>query len=274
MRHGAGLRPWTTRLFGLLLATSYRLSRHAVAGVRMDVLAVCAGLITSAAVWHLSETAWGPGLLAFSLAGLVLLLVARRLGYLFFRPETDALSQMRPAVPPDTELSVRASGWFFVGDQDRYLVEQPCVLTTPKSREHIVMTQLQRSRWLLFGQSRPSDWGWWYQFFKPEAIEQVRPGVLVHGWCPRRALKVVYRLEGKQDERVETLLSFDAEETRDLAWADLTQELSGPAATPERAGSSRTCGPAPGESAAGVPRPSPNPNPRHPTPAAKSSPAR
>jgi hypothetical protein len=194
----------------------------------MDLFGVGACLVGSLVAFQLRRQAWGIGLLALTLGGGALFLVAGRMGYLRFQP--DAGSRPSPPYPllaPDTELLIRASGCFSIRDQVRYLVEHPTVLTTPRSREHILMAELHRSRLLLLGQSRPSDWGWWYQFFRPEAIEQVVLGAISHGWRPRLALKVCYRAEDEKGEQeiAETILSFDDEMTRTLAWADLTQEM-------------------------------------------------
>jgi hypothetical protein len=89
------------------------------------------------------------------------------------------------------------------------------------------MANLQQTRLLLFGQSPESDWGWWYQFFQPEAIERVEFGTVIHGWRPRLALQVRYRVEANEgrEEMVETVLTFDDEQMRTLAWVDLTQEM-------------------------------------------------
>ena len=89
------------------------------------------------------------------------------------------------------------------------------------------MAELQPGRFLLIGRSRSSEWGWWYQFLKAEAIDQVVLGVVIHGWQPRLALKARYQIHDREgrEETAETILSFDNQETRTLAWVDLTYEL-------------------------------------------------
>ena len=89
------------------------------------------------------------------------------------------------------------------------------------------MAKLEPSRYLLLGKSPSTDWGWWYQFIHAAAIETVLAGTLVHGWRRLPALKIIHTLSGsnEEDERVETVLSFEDNELLFLAWADLTQEM-------------------------------------------------
>ncbi len=216
------------RILGLFLQLSYQLSRHRVMGVRMDLLGLGACLV--AALVGIQAGPWSRAvlLLALALGLLALVSLARRNGYILFRSNPGAEPKHPPTpAPPDTELSVRATGHFAVRDQVCYLVEHRAIFTTPRSREHILMTQLRRSRFLLIGQSHASAWGWWYQFIKPEALIRVELGVIVHGWRPRTALRVGYRsTDSKGTERTaDTILSFDDERSRALAWADLTQEM-------------------------------------------------
>ncbi|MBN1933275.1 MAG: hypothetical protein JW934_01350 [Anaerolineae bacterium] len=127
---------------------------------------------------------------------------------------------------PDSQVGLQATGRFAVHGQERYLVEQPAIYTTPRSREHIVMVKLESTRLLLLGKSDPEAWGWWYQFFRPETITSVQIGQVVHGWRIRPAIKVVYWVEDNKErqQRVETVLSFDYLEHRSLIWADITHD--------------------------------------------------
>jgi hypothetical protein len=222
------------RLLGLLLNLSYRLSQHRIMGVRMDLLGMGAGLVAAVICFRLRQWGWAALLLALILGSGTLFVVAQRSGYVLFRPDPRAKPErpLRPP-PPDSELPVRATGHFAIRDQIRYLAEHRAVLTTPRSREHILMACLQRSRFLLVGQSHASNWGWWYQFIRPEALTGVELGVIVHGWQPRRALRVSYRsTDSKGNQRLaETILSFEDEQGRAVAWADLTQELRARATT-------------------------------------------
>ena len=216
------------RFSGLFFQISYHLRRHVVMGVRMDIFLVAACLLGALVTLGQKESSWGIALLILALGGSALVIIAQRKGYLLFLPDSDTrLSPPCPALEPDTELLIRASGHFVIRDQVCYLVEHQTIVTTPRNREHILMVKLQPGRFLLIGRSRSSEWGWWYQFLKAEAIDQVVLGVVIHGWQPRLALQVCYQIHDREgrEETAETILSFDKQETRTLAWAALTYEL-------------------------------------------------
>jgi hypothetical protein len=216
------------RFLGPLLHLSYRLSGHRVMGVRMDLLGLGAGLMAAVVCFRLRQWAWAVLLLALVLGSAVLFVMAQRSGYVLFRPDSRAKPERAPRPPPpDSELPVRATGHFAIRDQIRYLAEHRAILTTPRSREHILMACLQRSRFLLIGQSHAGNWGWWYQFIRPEAMTGVELGAIVHGWQPRTAIKVSYQsTDSKGNQRLaEMILSFEDEQGRAMAWADLTQEM-------------------------------------------------
>jgi len=252
------------RILGLFFQQSYRFSRHVVMGLRMDVWGVVICLVSAFALLRREGTAWGGVLLALALGGLVLIVAAQWKGYILFRPDPTTQPTLPPTtLPPAIELSIQASGDFAVRDHIRYLAEHPTIYTTPRSREHTLMAHLRPGRLLLIGQTRPGDWGWWYQFFKPETIEQIEPGVVIHGWNPRLAIKVSYRFVDKkgQEKIVATVLSFDDEESRTLVCADLTQEMRERATTPWRSGAFRKTASFPGESDGGIASPAPSPHP-------------
>jgi hypothetical protein len=222
------------RLLGLLLNLSYHLGRHRVMGVRMDLLGLGTCLVAAVICFQLKQWVWAIVLLALVLGGSATLLLAQRKRYVLFRPDLESRLERPPnPPPPDSELPVRATGTFAIRDQVCYLVEHRAILTTPRSREHVLMAHLRRSRFLMIGQSHSGNWGWWYQFIRPEALIGVELGVIVHGWQPRTALKVSYQAaDNKGNERIaDTILSFENEGARALAWADLTQEMRARATT-------------------------------------------
>ena len=181
-------------------------------GVRMDVLGVLACLLGSVIVLSQRVWDWGVLLLALALAGASLVIHSRQKGFIIFRPAPETRpSPPFPVYESNHELSVRASGYFAIRDQVRYLANHQATLTTPASREHVLMARLEQSRFLLFGKSRSSDWGWWYQFIPATAITAVAFGTVTHGWRRQLALKASYWVQDGQDkdELVETVLSFD-----------------------------------------------------------------
>lgn len=222
------------RLLGLFFQLFYSLRRHLFFGLRTDLTGVLVLTVGGLFALLTREWGWGLALLALAAGLLILLVVAQRAGYLRFVPDhTLGPEPVFPGLEPDEKLSLRASGHFAIYDQLVYLVEHPAILTTPRSREHVLMAKLELSRFLLFGKTRRAEWGWWYQFLKPAVIQEVLGGTLVHGWKLRPALLIRYRLqlEDGVGELHRTVLSFDDDRSRDLAWDDLTREMREPATT-------------------------------------------
>jgi hypothetical protein len=143
-----------------------------------------------------------------------------------FRGESERVSRTANQQPADSPLPamsktrVSATGFFEVSGLRRYLIEAPSEYTTFETREHCVMTQVPRTRFLLLSRSREDEVGWWYIFFQPDTIRSVRSGWLYFGMRPRPALRLeIYRAVDTQDE--DLYLSFDDEATRSLVLADL-----------------------------------------------------
>ena len=211
------------RLLGLLLAIVYRFNRHYWLGLPMSVW-VELGLVGGAFfAMQRAHPAVAYLLLGLALAYVLLYLFGRLTRYAIFRPAAGAPSSPLAAPGPDTEIAVRLTGRLAVHDQIRILAHQPATLTTPRSREHILMTELRRSRLLLLATSRPEEWGWWYQFIKPEGILLLEWGLLHHGWRPQHAIRITHRVE-REDDKIElekTILAFENQEDRLRAWSDL-----------------------------------------------------
>jgi hypothetical protein len=222
-------------ILGLTLNIAYQLHRHRLVGIPMDWIAV--GLVAVGAVilWRASELVWAALLAGLATATLLTIWLAGRVDYLIFRPRPEANpNPAQEQLEPDRKIRVHATGPFAVHGQERYLVEETAVYTTPRSREHIVMADLAPTRLLLVGKSDPEAWGWWYQFFRPEMIESIEMGQAVHGWLVRPALRVVYQVEDETERRqtVSLILSFEDRERRRLVWADITYEQHASGASP------------------------------------------
>lgn len=223
------------RLLGCFFHLLYVLRRHRFLGLRLDLWGVLLLAVAGLVAFSAGEPGWGLVLVILAAALLIGLVVAQRAGYLRFLPQpTHRPAPAYPGLEPDEKLLLRASGHFAIRDHLVYLVEHPAILSTPRSREHVLMVSLAPSRLLLLGQTRQAEWGWWYQFIKPAAIRQVLVGTLVHGWSLRLALAIRY--QQLSDEGVGalglTVLTFDDERSRALAWENLTREMREPATNP------------------------------------------
>jgi hypothetical protein len=193
----------------------------------MDWLVLALLLFGALILYGGRHTVWAGMVVGLAVMGLLTIWLSRRLRYLVFRPHPQVRSDaFQGALEPDGQVRVRATGVFAVHGHERYLVDQPAVYTTPRSREHILMVKLESTRLLLLGKSDPEAWGWWYQFFRPDAIESTQMGQAVHGWRVRPAIRVVYWMEDEAERlrQVETVLSFDDLELRTLIWADILHD--------------------------------------------------
>ena len=222
-------------LTGLVLQFSYRLQRHIRFGMPLArwlglVLLVVAG-------WSLYRWwpfAWQAALLIGLFLGYFFMLAwAARSGYVHFTPgpgpEHPPGSPDAPApLRPEELVPVRASGWFTVEGQDQYFVDVEAGVETVETREHIVMGLIRPTRFLLLGRWPKSDTGWWYIFFTPSTIQEIRPGHLTFGARSRQALRIVYAPDA---DTVQTLyLAFDDPVTLRRVWDDLLLDYAEAAA--------------------------------------------
>ena len=222
-------------LTGLVLQFVYRLQRH----IRFSqplarwlglVLLVVAGW----SVYRWWPFGWQVALLIGLFLGYVVVLIwAARCGYVRFRPGPDpdaptdpprALEPVRP-LRPEELVPVRASGWFTVEGQDQYFVGVEAAVETMATREHIVMGQIRPTRFLLLGRWPKRDTGWWYIFFQPSAIREIRAGRLIFGARPRQALRIVHAPDA---DTVQTIyLAFDDPVALRRVWEDLVIDAAG-----------------------------------------------
>ena len=225
-------------LTGLVLQFSYRLQRHIRFGVP---LARWVGLLLLiAAGWLLYRwwpMAWQGALLVGLFLGYVLVLVwAARSGYVQFMPGPgpDGSSGLEgppgspddaPPLRPEELVPVRVSGWFTVEGQDQYFVDVEAGIETVETREFIVMGRIRITRFLLLGRWPTSDAGWWYIFFRPSTVQQVRTGSLTFGARSRQALRIVYAPDA---DTVQTIyLAFDDPVALRRVWDDLVLDQAG-----------------------------------------------
>lgn len=219
-------------LTGLVLQISYRLQRHIRFGWP---LARWLGLVLLAvAGWSLLRWwpfAWQAALLiGLFLVYVVVLVWASRSGYVRFTPEHEnppGSPDAAPPLRPEELVPVRASGWFTVEGQDQYFVDVEAGVETVETREHIVMGRIMPTRFLLLGRWPKRDTGWWYIFFHPATIQEIRPGRLTFGARSRQALRIVYAPDANTLQTI--YLAFDDPVALNRVWADLMLDAAGTA---------------------------------------------
>jgi hypothetical protein len=227
------------RLFKL----AYQLRMHQLGDTQLDVLARNLAFLASAIIliqWLLRGR---PSLPAWHWITLVLILFgafgiialsnwAARAGYARFSAQPDLPEPPRLAMSPDDKEAVRATGRFEVQEKRGALADLPGYWRTFGSREHAIMAKQDPTRFLLAG--LPKDRiGMWYVFFRPEDIQEIRPGVVAFGSERLPGLQIVYRYvppsDGKKPKKPvrEVLrLAFEDEAARGRVWADLLADRS------------------------------------------------
>jgi hypothetical protein len=216
-------------LTGLVLQLSYRLQRHIRFGWP---LARWLGLLLLAvAGWALLRWwpfAWQAALLIGLFLGYILVLFwAARSGYVRFTPGPRPDNPPNPPSPlrPEELIPVRASGWFTVEGKDQYFVDVEAGVETVGTREHIVMGRIVPTRFLLLGKWPKRDTGWWYIFFQPATIQEIRAGRLTFGTRSRLALRIVHAPDA---DTLQTIyLAFDDPVALRRVWDDLILDAAG-----------------------------------------------
>jgi hypothetical protein len=215
-------------VIGILLQLAYRLHRHFIAGWSVArwlgtilVLASLGLLVARRAV------TWDVILLAvLSAIYLATLVWAGRKRYVHFRPAPSAETLLgrapaTPALGPEELVPIQAGGTFTVHGQEQYYVDLDADYESVRSREHIILAQIPPSRFLGLGSWPDHELGYWYIFFQPAMLRQIRVGYLHFGSQPRLAVEVVY----SPDDEVHTpvYLVSKAELLRRI-WDDLMRD--------------------------------------------------
>jgi hypothetical protein len=96
----------------------------------------------------------------------------------------------------DQPLLCWASGLLGVEGKARALAGERASVSYVRTREHVVMAQVCRTRFLLLARVPKADVGYWYAFFHPRRVRSVRLGTLYCGFSVRPALEL--RTAGQQ----------------------------------------------------------------------------
>jgi hypothetical protein len=236
-------------LEGLVYQLSYSLERHRFFNIRLRQWLILLCLILPTTMWLRS---WGTSRLAAILVSLtalgvlVAMLWAERRRFIRFEQDSQVLADLvekaqgnqpiadqqagNSPLPAMKKIRVYTTGFFEVSGMRRYLVETPAYYVTFETREHCVMTQVPRTRFLLLGKSLEDEVGWWYIFFQPNMIRSLEWGCLYFGARPRSALRleIAQSNASKNNPKAEILhMSFDDEQTHRLVLADLRYDAEG-----------------------------------------------
>jgi hypothetical protein len=231
-----------TKVYSWLLCLGYKTAHHYLFQVSLQgwlwLLVVLPPLLAV-----LRRVAWTS---AIPLAAVGLLLLAggtwaRRRGYVVFEPappgeengdsrgpERGGMKEKADAAPVDVDEQIpcRASGFFAVQDRRRYLLFEQASYSYVRTREHVVAAEIERTRFLLVARSTRGEAGWWYVFFMPEGVREVKVGHQFCGFRQRPALCIRYAGQEKEANSLEEIyLAFDDADAARRVIADLRLDV-------------------------------------------------
>jgi hypothetical protein len=121
----------------------------------------------------------------------------------------------------DEHVQGWASGWVAVGAKRRYVANERSWYSTVRTREHILMVGLGRTRFTLVATSPTEEAGWWYAFVQPAGIREVRTGYVSHGSKALPGLRLCYQPESDEEREERLYLAFADGETTQRVIDDL-----------------------------------------------------
>ncbi|MBN1642294.1 MAG: hypothetical protein JXA09_13750 [Anaerolineae bacterium] len=184
------------RFLGLLHYLAYKANHHFFMRISLRNWLWVLLVLPPAAAW-LRRLPWSYAIALSALGALLLagLEWSRRKGYLIFEPgPLPSGADGLPAIVVDEQVPCLASGRFAVSDNERGMVNERAQVSFVRTREHVVMVRLQRTRFLLLTRSLEGEQGWWYVFFAPRQVQRVETGRLIAGLRARPALAIHYTL--------------------------------------------------------------------------------
>jgi hypothetical protein len=125
----------------------------------------------------------------------------------------------------DQPLRCWASGRLGVDEKGRALAGERASISFLPTREHVEMAQVRRTRFLLLAPVSGAEVGYWYAFFHPRDLQEIRKGTLYNGFSARWGLRLGYPgEEGKPNVRL--YLGFEDASARQRLLDDLRQDAS------------------------------------------------
>ena len=125
----------------------------------------------------------------------------------------------------DEPLRCWASGRLGVEGKARTLAGERASISFVRTREHIIMAQVRRTRFLLLAQVSKADVGYWYAFFYPRQVQAVRSGTIYCGFSARPGLELRYASEDA-DPSIQLYLGFEDVDARQRLLDDLRRDVN------------------------------------------------
>jgi hypothetical protein len=169
------------RMLSRLYAFMYLTRRRTLLGVRLSTWLLL--LLLLLAMWTFLLR-WPPWTSQAALIGAILLRagywLAERKGYTRFVDDEEMALDPEFAAPRDeSRVPLRATGVFGVRDYEQYVLEEPAEYWRVPAGHHVIMVQNSPGSYL-------------YQLVEPQYIRAVKPGYLLYGRRPQKALALEF----------------------------------------------------------------------------------
>lgn len=209
----------------------YKLTYHHLFSVPLKRWLWVLVLLPPLVAW-IGRLAWGWAIALCALGAAVLVGAesARRKQYILFsacelaRPATGDAREENGMLEVDKPLRCWASGLLGVEGKARALAGERASISFVRTREHVVMAQVRRTRFLLLAPVSKADVGYWYAFFHPRYVRSVRPGTLYCGFTKRPGIVLAYADE-ETGPGVQLYLGFEDAAARQRLLDDLRRDV-------------------------------------------------
>jgi hypothetical protein len=175
---------------------------------------------------------WAILLVVLGAAALVGAEVARLKQYILFSatasnawPARSSTSGAKDLLGVDQPLRCWASGTMSVEGKQRALAGERASISFVHTREHIVMAQVRRTRFLLLAPVPRAEVGYWYTFFHPRQVQAVLQGTLYCGFSMRPGLELCYADE-ETGQASRLYLGFEDANARQRLLDDLRRDVA------------------------------------------------
>jgi hypothetical protein len=140
------------------------------------------------------------------------------------------------ALDVDEPLLCWTSGLLGVEGKTRALAGERASVSFVRTREHIVMAQVRRTRFLLLAPVSKIDVGYWYAFFYPRQVQSIRLGTLYCGFSLRPGLELCYT-DQETKQSVQLYLGFRDRDARQRLLDNLRRDVKREAFVSQETGS-------------------------------------
>ena len=220
----------TRRLFGRAVLAAwrqlcYKLTYHRFLSISLKHWIWALIVLPPLVAWFgRIEWVWAILLAVLGAAALIGAERARRKQYVLFLPTESSERHSERPLDVDEPLRCWASGLLGVEGKGRALACERASISFVRTREHVLMAQVRRTRFLLLAVVSKADVGYWYAFFHPRQVQTMRVGTLYCGFSARPGLELRYAGE-EAGQSVQLYLAFEDLIARQRLMDNLRQDV-------------------------------------------------